>query len=56
MAEIEDCVTRSKSKWFEGPIGWVLKRPRRVQFVPLTGRLGLFDPPPGVLKQLNVRK
>ena len=52
-AEIEDCVTRSKSKWFEGPVGWVLARPRRVQFVPLTGRLGLFDPPPEVLGQLK---
>lgn len=54
MAEIEDCVTRSRSKWFEGPIGWVLTRPRRVRFVPLTGRLGLFDPPRAVLKQLRV--
>lgn len=54
MAEIEDCVTRSRSKWFEGPIGWVLTRPRRVRFVRLTGRLGLFDPPRAVVKQLRV--
>src|SRR5258708_35801391 len=24
MVQLEDCVTRSRSKWFEGPVGWVL--------------------------------
>src|ERR1039457_2100345 len=53
MAQLEDCVTRSRSKWFEGPVGWVLSRPKRLKFIPLKGRLGLFDPPPKVTRQLG---
>jgi hypothetical protein len=52
--QLEDCVTRSRSKWFEGPIGWVLTKPKRLPFTPLKGRLGLFDPPKGVLKRLGL--
>lgn len=56
MAELDDCVTRSRSKWFEGPVGWVLSRPRRLPFVPMKGQLGLFDPPQKVLEQLGLAK
>src|ERR1700755_999823 len=28
MVWVDDCVTRSKSKWFEGPVGWVLSKPK----------------------------
>jgi hypothetical protein len=38
-----DVVTRSRSPWFGGQYGWVLARQRRLRFVPLKGRLGLFD-------------
>jgi hypothetical protein len=40
MAQLDDCVTSSRSKWFEGPIGWVLSRPKLLPFIPLKGRLG----------------
>ena len=53
MVQLEDCVTRSRSKWFEGPVGWVLSKPKRLRFIPLKGRLGLFDPPTRVMKQLG---
>jgi hypothetical protein len=53
MAQLEDCVIRSRSKWFEGPVGWVLSKPRRLQFIPLKGRLGLFDPPQAIIKRLS---
>ncbi|HXB67526.1 MAG TPA: ASCH domain-containing protein [Candidatus Acidoferrales bacterium] len=53
--QLEDCVTSSRSQWFEGPIGWVLSKPERLRFIPLKGRLGLFDPPPIVLSQLHRR-
>jgi hypothetical protein len=33
MAEITDCVTRHKSKWFKGPYGFVLKNRRALPFV-----------------------
>jgi hypothetical protein len=53
MAQLDDCVTRSRSKWFEGPVGWVLSKPKRLPFIPLKGRLGLFDPPSGIIKLLS---
>jgi hypothetical protein len=56
MARLEDCVEKSRRKWFEGPIGWVLSKPKKLPFVPLKGQLGLFEPPPRVLKRLGLSK
>ncbi len=42
-AEITDCVSHHASSWFFGGFGFVLVRPRPVQFHPLAGKLGLFD-------------
>jgi hypothetical protein len=53
MVQLEDCVTSSPSKWFEGPIGWVISKPKKLQFIPLKGQLGLFDPPQKVIEQLG---
>lgn len=53
MVQLEECVTTSRSKWFEGPVGWVLSKPKRLRFIPLKGRLGLFDPPPKIIRQLG---
>jgi hypothetical protein len=50
--QLDDCVTSSRSKWFEGPIGWVLSKPKRLPFIPLKGRLGLFDPPKEIIRRL----
>lgn len=54
MAHLDDCVTSSRSKWFEGPIGWKLSKPKRLPFTPLKGRLGLFDPPRKVVERLGL--
>ena len=53
MVQLDDCVTRSTSKWFEGPIGWVLSKPKKLKFIPLKGQLALFNPPPRVMKPLH---
>jgi len=53
MVQLVDCVTSSRSKWFEGPVGWVLSKPKRLPFIPLKGRLGLFDPPQRITRQLD---
>lgn len=53
VVQLEDCVTSSRSKWFEGPVGWVLSKPKRLQFIPLKGQLGLFDPPQEVMLKLG---
>lgn len=55
-AQLDDCVDKSRSKWFEGPVGWVVSKPEKLPFAPLKGRLGLFDPPQRVLKKLGLRK
>jgi hypothetical protein len=55
MVLLEDCVTKSRSKWFEGPVGWVLSDAKRLPFVPMKGQLGLFEPPPKILKRLRLR-
>lgn len=41
--EIVDCVRQSKSPWFFGPYGFVLRDPKPLAFLPLRGRLGFFD-------------
>jgi hypothetical protein len=56
MAHLDDCVEKSRSKWFIGPVGWVLSKPKRLPFVPLRGQLNLFDPPPKVLKKLGLNR
>ena len=54
LTSLENCVYTSRSKWFEGPVGWVLAKPKRLPFVPLKGQLGLFDPPRTILKKLGL--
>jgi hypothetical protein len=53
VVQLEDCVPRSRSKWFHGPVGWVLTKPKKLPFMPLKGRLGLFDPPPKIVRRLG---
>jgi hypothetical protein len=56
MVQLEDCVPRSRSKWFEGPVGWVLSKAKRIPLIPLKGQLGLFDPPNSVIKRLSRKR
>jgi ASCH domain len=55
MVQLKDCVTSSPSKWFQGPVGWVLSHPKRLAFIPLKGQLGLFDPPQEIIDKLAGR-
>jgi hypothetical protein len=48
IVELIDCVGRHRSKWFEGDFGFVLRNARPLPFVPMPGRLGLFDPSPAI--------
>ncbi len=45
VVELVDVVTASKSPWFNGPIGLVLRDPRPVDPYPARGALELFDAP-----------
>jgi hypothetical protein len=54
IAEIVDCVTESESPWFDGPFGFVLANTRPLPFTPLRGRLGLFNVPDDIVRQLGL--
>ena len=43
--ELVDCVKASKSRWFFGPYGFVLRNPVPLPFRPLRGQLGFFEVP-----------
>lgn len=43
IADLVACVTEHDSPWFFGKFGFVLANARRVPFVPMKGRLGLFN-------------
>jgi len=51
VAELVDCVSASKSKWFEGPFGFVLRNPRPIPFIEWPGALGLRDVPPELVRR-----
>lgn len=42
-AEIVDCVSASRSPWFQGPWGFVLANVRPLAFIPCKGALGFFE-------------
>ena len=54
MVDLVDCVTKHRSKWFEGTFGFVLANPRPLPFVPMKGRLNLFEAPADILRRLGV--
>ena len=39
---VVDCVQSHKSKWFQGPYGFVLRDPYPLPFEPCSGKLGLW--------------
>ena len=53
MADIVDCVTTHRSRWFNGPYGFVLKNRRGLPFVRWTGALGLRDAPNRLLNRIG---
>jgi hypothetical protein len=45
IVDVINCVEHHKSRWFnKGNFGWVLANPRRLNFRPCKGALGLFRP------------
>lgn len=52
---LADCVTRHDSPWFFGLYGFVLTDVQATPFIPMRGRLGIFNAPADVLAQLETR-
>jgi len=51
MVDVVDCVTQSKSPWFVGAYGFVLRNPIALpKPIPFKGALGFFDVPDGVVR------
>jgi hypothetical protein len=46
ICNLVDCVTKHRSKWFEGPYGFVLENAKSRRFQPMNGRLNLWTYPP----------
>ena len=53
VVEIVDCVTASKSRWFGGPYGFVLKHPRATTPLSCIGALSFWDVPPAIERKLK---
>ena len=41
--EIIDCVEKSRSRWFGGPIGFVLVNAKKLPFKPMKGKLNIWE-------------
>jgi len=55
FVDLVECVDDSRSKWFSGPFGYVLKNPRPLRKpIPCKGALGLWEIPPKILKLCRV--
>ena len=44
LAEITGCVKSHRSKWFQGPCGWIMANAQRLPFMPVKGQLKFFKP------------
>lgn len=42
IAEITDCINKSKSPWFFGPYGFTLANAKPLPFYPCKGKMGFF--------------
>lgn len=48
-----DCVTDSESKWFVGDYGFVFDKAIELPFMPMPGRLGLFNAPTEIVARVR---
>jgi hypothetical protein len=54
VVDVVGVVNGHRSKWFSGPLGWVLRNPRPLrQPIPCTGRLGLCRLPPSIRRAVD---
>lgn len=51
--DLVDVVTTHPSIWFRGKYGLVLKGATRTNFIPLSGKRGIFDVPPDLVRLLR---
>lgn len=54
ICELVDVVEESSSRWFSGPYGWVLSKPKRIPYLSLKGQLGLVEARGNLLRRLKL--
>ncbi|MBI4604468.1 MAG: ASCH domain-containing protein [Planctomycetes bacterium] len=56
LVDIVDVVERSRSKWFFGPYGFVLRNPRPLwKPIPCKGKLGFWKVPPRIVRAIEAQ-
>jgi hypothetical protein len=56
LVELVDVVQRSKSRWFQGDYGFVLRNPRVIKRpIPCKGRLGLWTPTAAQIRRIKAQ-
>ena len=54
IVDIVDVVERHRSRWFSGPLGWVLRNPRALPTpISCNGRLGLWLLPANIDREIQ---
>lgn len=54
VVEIVDVVERHRSKWFQGPYGFILANPQSLEKpIPCKGKLGLWDVSPELSRKIK---
>lgn len=56
IVDLADCVQHSKSKWYFGRYGFVLRNAKPLPFVPFKGQLGFFAVPEEILSAPDTDK
>jgi len=55
IADLVDVVTHSKSPWFAGDFGFVLRNARHLPLTPSKGSLGIYYPDPALVAELTMK-
>lgn len=55
LCRLNDVVDMDDSPWFFGPLGFKIRMPKLIKFIPYPGQLGLFNVPDSIIKQIEIK-
>jgi hypothetical protein len=53
MVELVDITRKHPSRWFTGPLGWILENARPLPFIPWRGTQHLAEAPPALVEMVT---
>lgn len=56
LCRLNDVVEYDSSPWFFGPLGFKLRMPKPIEFIPYPGKLGLWDVPDEVIRKIKPKE